>query len=159
MLIRKQGLWCQGPIITSSKTWMKMRQCSWIFYWVLSFSFNFLFPALRFFSSRTLIFHCFFLVFISFCLFFSCRDVSEDIQSSDTVRPPSSYPRGNKCSQIIFKSSMSQRLLEFHTMPQKDNNFTRELPQWNIGSIFFFLFFISASFFTSTVGEDWPAPK
>lgn len=31
MLIRKQGLWCQGPIITSSRAWMNMRQRSWIF--------------------------------------------------------------------------------------------------------------------------------
>lgn len=115
---------CQGPIITSSKAWMNMRQCSWIFYWVLSFSFNFLFSlffsfssTLRFFlqySNHPVFLPCFFFKSSSVSVFLSCCGVSEDIESFT--------PSGNKCSQVIFKSSMSQRLLEFHTKCQKDKD-------------------------------------
>lgn len=146
MLIRKQGLWCQGPIITSSRAWMNIRQRSWIFYWVLSSSFNFFvlfFPfssCLRFslcHSNLPFTLHPF--IFLCFLLPLSLQDIASFIT------------RVNNRSQVIFKTSMSQRLLEFNAKPQKDMDFSRVPTEQTLVKSFTSL--LLQSFCTSSIAD------
>lgn len=99
------------------------------------FSLFFLLSSTPFFLA-TLIFHMLFLVLSSsVSVFLSCCGVSEDIESFTT--------RGNKHSQIIFKSSMFQRLLESYTKLQKDKTLPQSSHSETFVKVIFFLFLVS----------------
>lgn len=124
MLIRKQGLWCQGPIITRSRAWMNMRQCSWIFDWVLSFSFNFLFHSFFF----SLFQHCqifspchsnlpfaFPLFFIFFCLCLSLLGTLRPLPQGVTSDPRSYLNLA--CPKDFW--SLTQSFKNTRTLPKR----------------------------------------